>query len=95
MSLFPARSMTSLREARTCAMCKRTRGRNKPISIEELKNMKSLVLSEYSHLELADFPVPQAGPLEVLVRVEAAHLWQRCARLRRLTGRRIPPSSWP
>ena len=33
--------------------------------------MKSLLLSEYNHLELAEMPLPAVGPDEVLVRVEA------------------------
>src|ERR1700744_402391 len=33
--------------------------------------MKSLLLSEYNHLEIADLPLPTAGADEVLVRVEA------------------------
>jgi L-iditol 2-dehydrogenase len=54
--------------------------------------MKSLVLSEYSHLELADFPVPQAGPLEVLVRVEACGICGSDVHgFDGSTGRRIPP----
>ena len=33
--------------------------------------MKSLLLSEYNHLEIADLPLPAVGADDVLVRVEA------------------------
>jgi L-iditol 2-dehydrogenase len=54
--------------------------------------MKSLVLSEYSHLELADLPVPQVGRDEVLVRVEACGICGSDVHgYDGSTGRRIPP----
>src|ERR1017187_7950590 len=54
--------------------------------------MKSLLLSEYNHLEIADVPLPVVGRGEVLVRVEACGICGSdghgfdCR-----TGRRIPP----
>lgn len=54
--------------------------------------MKSLLLSEYSHLELADLPVPQAGREEVMVRVEACGICGSDVHgYDGSTGRRIPP----
>ena len=54
--------------------------------------MKSLLLSEYNHLELADLPVPQVGRDEVLVRVEACGICGSDVHgFDGSTGRRIPP----
>ena len=54
--------------------------------------MKSLLLSEYNHLEIADFPVPPAGPGEVLVRVEACGICGSDVHgYDGSSGRRIPP----
>lgn len=54
--------------------------------------MKSLLLSEYSHLELADLPLPTVGADEVLVRVEACGICGSDVHgYDGSTGRRIPP----
>jgi L-iditol 2-dehydrogenase len=54
--------------------------------------MKSLLLSEYNHLEIADLPVPAAGRGEVLVRVEACGICGSDVHgFDGSTGRRIPP----
>jgi L-iditol 2-dehydrogenase len=54
--------------------------------------MKSLLLSEYSHLELADLPLPVAGPGDVLVRVEACGICGSDVHgFDGSTGRLIPP----
>ncbi len=54
--------------------------------------MKSLLLSEYSHLEFADLPLPTAGRDEVLVRVEACGICGSDVHgFDGSTGRRIPP----
>jgi L-iditol 2-dehydrogenase len=54
--------------------------------------MKSLLLSEYSHLELVDLPVPSVGPNEVLVRVEACGICGSDVHgYDGSSGRRIPP----
>ncbi len=54
--------------------------------------MRSLVLSEYSHLELADLPLPTVGRGEVLVRVEACGICGSDVHgYDGSTGRRIPP----
>jgi L-iditol 2-dehydrogenase len=54
--------------------------------------MKSLLLSEYSHLKLADLPLPEAGRGEVLVRVEACGICGSDVHgFDGSTGRRIPP----
>jgi L-iditol 2-dehydrogenase len=54
--------------------------------------MKSLLLSRYNHLELADMPRPSAGPDEVLVRVEACGICGSDVHgFDGSTGRRIPP----
>ncbi len=54
--------------------------------------MKSLLLSEYNHLEIADLPVPMAGPGEVLVRVEACGICGSDVHgYDGSSGRRIPP----
>ncbi|MEZ6123358.1 MAG: galactitol-1-phosphate 5-dehydrogenase [Planctomycetaceae bacterium] len=54
--------------------------------------MKALLLSEYKKLELTDIPVPEIGPEDVLVQVQACgicgsdiHGWDGSS------GRRIPP----
>ena len=54
--------------------------------------MKSLLLSEYSHLELADMPLPTVGPDEVLVSVEACGICGSDVHgYDGSSGRRIPP----
>lgn len=54
--------------------------------------MKSLLLSAYSHLEIADIPVPEPGPGEVLVRVEACGVCGSDVHgYDGSSGRRIPP----
>ena len=54
--------------------------------------MKSLLLSEYSHLELTDLPLPVVGPGEVLVRVEACGICGSDVHgYDGSSGRRIPP----
>ena len=54
--------------------------------------MRSLLLSEYNRLELADLPLPAAGRGEVLVRVEACGICGSDVHgFDGSTGRRIPP----
>ena len=54
--------------------------------------MKSLLLSEYSHLEIADMPMPLPGADEVLVRVEACGICGSDVHgYDGSSGRRIPP----
>ena len=54
--------------------------------------MKSLLLTEYNHLEITDMPLPTAGRGEVLVRVEACGICGSDVHgLDGSTGRRIPP----
>jgi L-iditol 2-dehydrogenase len=54
--------------------------------------MRSLLLSEYNHLELTDLPLPSAGRGEVLVRVEACGICGSDVHgFDGSTGRRIPP----
>ena len=54
--------------------------------------MKSLLLKEYSQLELADLPVPQPGPEEVLIRVQACGICGSDVHgYDGTSGRRIPP----
>src|ERR1700761_8055973 len=54
--------------------------------------MKSLLLSEYSHLEIADTPVPALQPDEVLIRVEACGICGSDVHgYDGGSGRRIPP----
>lgn len=54
--------------------------------------MKSLLLSEYNHLEIADLPVPTVGADEVLVRVEACGICGSDVHgYDGSSGRRIPP----
>jgi L-iditol 2-dehydrogenase len=54
--------------------------------------MKSLLLSEYSHLEMADLPLPAVGPDDVLVRVEACGICGSDVHgYDGSSGRRIPP----
>jgi L-iditol 2-dehydrogenase len=54
--------------------------------------MKSLLLSAYNHLEIADLPAPEAGPDEVLVRVEACGICGSDVHgYDGSSGRRIPP----
>jgi L-iditol 2-dehydrogenase len=54
--------------------------------------MKSLLLKEYLQLELADFPQPQPGPGEVLIRVAACGICGSDVHgYDGGSGRRIPP----
>ena len=54
--------------------------------------MKTLLLSEYNHLEIADLPLPAAGADEVLVRVEACGICGSDVHgYDGSSGRRIPP----
>ncbi|SPE21617.1 Alcohol dehydrogenase zinc-binding domain protein [Candidatus Sulfotelmatomonas gaucii] len=54
--------------------------------------MKSLLLSEYNHLEVTELPTPAAGPGEVLVRVEACGICGSDVHgYDGSSGRRIPP----
>ena len=54
--------------------------------------MKSLLLTEYSHLELTDMPQPQPGPGEVLIRVAACGICGSDVHgYDGTSGRRIPP----
>ncbi len=54
--------------------------------------MKSLLLKEYLQLELADFPQPQPGPNEVLIRVAACGICGSDVHgFDGGSGRRIPP----
>jgi L-iditol 2-dehydrogenase len=54
--------------------------------------MKTLLMSEYNHLEIADLPLPSAGRGEVLVRVEACGICGSDVHgFDGSTGRRIPP----
>ncbi len=54
--------------------------------------MKSLLLSEYNHLEIADMPQPVAAPNELLIRVEACGICGSDVHgFDGSTGRRIPP----
>jgi L-iditol 2-dehydrogenase len=56
------------------------------------KLMKSLLLKEYSHLEVADLPQPQAGPDEVLIRIAACGICGSDVHgFDGTSGRRIPP----
>src|SRR6185437_6232260 len=55
-------------------------------------HMKSLLLTEYNHLEIADLPLPDIGPEEVLVRVEACGICGSDVHgYDGSSGRRIPP----
>ncbi len=54
--------------------------------------MKSLLLSEYNHLEIADFPAPEVNAGEVLVRVAACGICGSDVHgYDGSSGRRIPP----
>src|SRR5579875_2013843 len=54
--------------------------------------MKSLLLSEYSHLEIAELPVPETRANEVLVKVEACGICGSDVHgYDGTSGRRIPP----
>jgi len=54
--------------------------------------MKSLLLTEYNHLEIADIPLPFVGPEDVLVRVEACGICGSDVHgYDGSSGRRIPP----
>jgi L-iditol 2-dehydrogenase len=54
--------------------------------------VKSLILTEYNHLEIADLPVPPVGPRDVLVRVEACGICGSAVHgYDGSSGRRIPP----
>lgn len=55
-------------------------------------DMKALLLSEYSVLELVDLPMPRPGPDEVLIKVEACGICGSDVHgYDGSTGRRIPP----
>jgi L-iditol 2-dehydrogenase len=59
---------------------------------EGLNLMKSLLLSEYNHLEIVDQPLPNVGLNEVLVRVEACGICGSDVHgYDGSSGRRIPP----
>ena len=54
--------------------------------------MKSLILTAYNHLEIAELPAPVAGPGEVLIRVEACGICGSDVHgYDGSSGRRIPP----
>ncbi len=54
--------------------------------------MKALLLSQYNHLEMAEFPVPSPGPQEVLIRVAACGICGSDVHgYDGTSGRRIPP----
>jgi len=54
--------------------------------------MRSLLLSAYNHLEIADLPAPQPSPSDVLVRVEACGICGSDVHgYDGSSGRRIPP----
>ena len=54
--------------------------------------MKSLLLSAYNHLEVSDLPVPEIGPDDVLIRVEACGICGSDVHgYEGSSGRRIPP----
>lgn len=54
--------------------------------------MKALVLSEYNHLEIAERPLPESGPGEVLVRIAACGICGSDVHgYDGSSGRRIPP----
>ena len=54
--------------------------------------MKSLLLSEYNHLEIVDLPIPSIAPNDVLVRVEACGICGSDVHgYDGSSGRRIPP----
>src|SRR5271166_6111869 len=54
--------------------------------------MKSLLLSAYNHLEIADFPAPEASAGEVLIQVSACGICGSDVHgYDGSTGRRIPP----
>lgn len=54
--------------------------------------MKALLLSEYNHLEIADYPVPTPGANEILVRVAACGICGSDVHgYDGSSGRRIPP----
>src|SRR3954447_297825 len=54
--------------------------------------MKSLLLSEYKHLEITDAPAPEPGPDEVLIRVAACGICGSDVHgYDGSSGRRIPP----
>jgi L-iditol 2-dehydrogenase len=54
--------------------------------------MKALLLTEYSKLEMADLPIPQPAPDEVLIRVEACGICGSDVHgYDGSSGRRIPP----
>ena len=54
--------------------------------------MKALLLSKYRSFEIADLPVPQPGPEEVLIRVAACGICGSDVHgYDGSTGRRIPP----
>src|SRR5271154_4970019 len=54
--------------------------------------MKALLLSQYNHLEMAEFPVPAPQPQEVLIRVAACGICGSDVHgYDGTSGRRIPP----
>ena len=54
--------------------------------------MKALVLSEYRHLTIADLPIPEPGPYELLIRVAACGICGSDVHgYDGSSGRRIPP----
>ena len=54
--------------------------------------MKSLLLSEYNHLEIVDLPIPSVGPQEVMVAVNACGICGSDVHgYDGSSGRRIPP----
>lgn len=62
------------------------------MSVAKGKLMKSLLLSRYNDLEIADLPVPEAGRSEVLVKVEACGICGSDVHgYDGSSGRRIPP----
>jgi L-iditol 2-dehydrogenase len=73
-------------------MRQRFRLEPKATQSEGLSLMKSLLLSEYNHLEIVDQPLPSVGPNEVLVRVEACGICGSDVHgYDGSSGRRIPP----
>ena len=62
------------------------------MAVEWLFNMNALLLTEYMKLEMVDFPVPEIGPDEVLVRVRACGICGSDVHgLDGSSGRRNPP----
>src|ERR1700685_63917 len=60
--------------------------------IESQPDMKALLLTKYRSLEIADFPAPEPGPDEVVIRVEACGICGSDVHgYDGSSGRRIPP----